>query len=171
MSCRVSVTVTVALLLGGAARAAGEDAGVFAASRSFAPAGWEVGDCPASYGTDAVLCAGTETGPFKVDRHIPTLWIRAPGGSCAEAERDVIGRPGVKLTLTRRTSGRCGPAGAPCTELRFKDSRAVDPVAQLVYLVCPAGAPAELVLYGVSARVIDAFEPVARRQSRWQPDR
>ncbi|HSP18993.1 MAG TPA: hypothetical protein VLQ79_05750 [Myxococcaceae bacterium] len=166
-SCRAALRLT--LLVGSAGLAAGQDAGAIDASRSFAPAGWEVGDCPASYGADAVLCAGTDTGPFKVDRHIPTVWVRGPGGSCAEAEKGVIDRPGVKLTVTRRTSGRCGPGGAPCTELRFKDSRPVDPIGQLVYVVCPAGKPVQVVLYGVSARVIDAFEPVARAQARWQP--
>lgn len=156
-------------LFAGAALAAAQDGGALDLGRSFALPGWEVGDCPPSYGPDAVVCAGTDTGPFRVDRHIPTLWIRAPGVSCADAERDVVSRPAPKLSLTRRTAGRCGPDGAPCTELRFKDPRPVDPVAQLAYVMCPAGKPVQVILYGVSARVIDAFEPAARAQARWQP--
>ena len=131
------------------------------------PAGWEVGDCPAAYGADAVLCAGTDTGPFKVDRHIPTLSIRAPAGSCAEAEKYVVSRLSkFGMTVSRKSTGRCGPEAAPCTELRLKDPRPTDPVAPLFYVICPAARPVEVVEYAVSARVIDTFEPLARSQAR-----
>lgn len=140
--------------------------------RSYAPAGWEVGDCPTVYGADAVLCAGTDTGPFKVDRHIPTLSIRAPGGSCAQAEKDVVSRVSkFGMTMSRRSAGRCGPDSAPCIELRLKDPRPTDPVAALSYVVCPAAGPVEVVEYGVSAKAIDAFEPLARTQVRWRAER
>ena len=161
----------LALVAGGVGLAAGQDAGPPDARRSFAPPGWEIGDCPPAYGKDSLLCAGTDTGPFKVDRHIPTMWIRAPGGGCAEAEKDIIVHAPGTLTVSRRTSGHCGPSGAPCTELRFKDARPVDPVAQLAYVVCPDAGPVYVVLYGVSARVIDAFEPLARQQARWRPEK
>ena len=106
-----------------------------------------------------------------MDRHIPTVAIRAPDGSCAEAEKAEVGRGRGTLSVARRNSGRCGTAGTACTELRLKDARTVDPIGVLVYLLCPAGGPVEVVAYVVSARVIDAFEPVARTQARWQPDR
>ena len=138
--------------------------------RSYVPAGWEAGDCPPSYGAGTVLCAGTDTGPFKVDRHIPTMVIRAPAGSCAQAEKDAVGRVAkFGMTASRRSSGRCGPDAAPCTEIRLRDPRPTDPVAALVYVLCPASGPVEVVEYGVSARVIDAFEPLARTQVRWRP--
>ncbi len=158
-----------ALLVANVGLAAGQDAGLPDARRSFAPPGWEIGDCPPAYGKDSILCAATNTGPFKVDRHIPTMWIRAPAGGCAGAEKELIAHAPGQLTMSRRTSGHCGPAGAPCIEMRFKDARPVDPVAQLVYLICPSAGPVEAVLYGVSARVIDAFELLARTQARWQP--
>ncbi|MGZ3444794.1 MAG: hypothetical protein ACXU88_03910 [Myxococcaceae bacterium] len=160
------------LVVGGVGLGAGQDAGVLDARRSFAPPGWEIGDCPPAYGKDSVLCAGTDTGPFKVDRHIPTMWIRAPGGSCAETEKDAVGRLAkYGMTVSRKSTGRCGPKAAPCTEIPLKDPRPTDPLAPLLYVVCPAAGPVEVVEYGVSARVIDAFEPVARVQARWQPDR
>ncbi len=161
----------LALLVAGVGLAAGQDAGLPDARRSFAPPGWEIGDCPPAYGTDAVLCAGTNTGPFKVDRHIPTMSIRAPAGTCAQGETYVVGRLSkFGMTVSRRSAGRCGPEAAACAELRLKDPRPVDPLAPLVYVICPAGRPVEVVEYGVSARAIDAFEPVARVQARWQPD-
>jgi hypothetical protein len=73
------------------------------------------------------------------------------------------------MTVSRRSSGRCGPDAAPCTEVRLKDPRPADPVAALFYVVCPAAGPVEVVEYGVSAKVIDAFEPLARTQARWRP--
>lgn len=139
--------------------------------RSFVPTGWEAGDCPPTYGADAVLCAGTDTGPFKVDRHIPTVSIQAPTTSCAETEKALLAHWEGRLSVARRTTGRCGPSGAACTEIRFRDGRPVDPVAALVYLLCPANGPVEVVSYGVSARVIDRFEPVARAQAGWNPGR
>jgi hypothetical protein len=119
------------------------------------PAGWEPGDCPPAYGPHAVLCAGTDTGPFKVDRHIPTVFIDAPPCSCAEAEKALLAHWEGKMTVARRTAGRCGPAGAACTELRFKDPRPVDPVGALAYVVCPRNGPVEVVSYGVSARPVN----------------
>src|SRR5262249_46044931 len=106
------------------------------------------------------------------DRHVPTVSIRAPSGSCAEAKQDA-GDRGVShgVTVARSTAGRCGPSAAPCTELRLKDARPTDPVAGLIYASCPADGPVEVVFYAVSARVIDAFKPVARAQARWKPDR
>lgn len=137
---------------------------------SYVPAGWEAGDCPPAYGAEAVFCAGTNTGPFKVDRHIPTLSIRAPTGSCAEAEKDVVSRLSkYGMTVSRKSTGRCGPEAAPCTELLLKDPRPTHPVAPLFYVVCPAAGPVEVVEYGVSAKVIDSFEPLARTQVRWRP--
>lgn len=166
------LAAALALLVAGVTVAAGQDAGVPDARRSFAPPGWEIGDCPPVYGTDAVLCAGTDTGPFKVDRHIPTMTIRAPAGTCAQAETYVLGRLSkFGMTVSRRSTGRCGPDAAPCTELRFKDPRPVDPLAPLAYVICPAGRPVQVVEYGVSAKSIDSFEPLARAQARWQPDR
>ena len=109
--------------------------------RSFIPAGWASAECPASYGKEAVLCAGTDTGPFKVDRHIPTLSIRAPTTSCAQAQKDFVAigeRFGV--TVARSASGHCGPSAWTCTELRLKDARPTDPVAGLVYVSCPVKA-------------------------------
>ena len=138
--------------------------------RSFIPAGWASAACPASYGKEAVLCAGTDTGPFKVDRHIPTLSIRAPTTACAQSQKDFVAigdRFGV--TVARSTPGRCGPSAWACTELRLKDARPADPVGGLVYVSCPAKGPVEIYFYAVSARVIDAFEPVAREQARWKP--
>lgn len=159
------------LLLGGGASMGAEPASSTAERRrSFVPTGWEIGDCPASYGKDAVLCAGTDTGKWKADRHVPTLSIRAPSASCGQARKDFVESwAGRGVTVSRSTAGRCGPAAAPCTELRLKDSKPTDPVAVLVYLSCPAGGPVELVLYAVSARVIDAFESAAREQARWKP--
>jgi hypothetical protein len=121
--------------------------------RSYVPAGWEAGDCPPAYGADAVFCAATNTGSFKVDRHIPTLSIRAAAGSCAQAEKDVVSRLSkYGMTVSRKSNGRCGPEAAPCTELRLKDPRPTDPLAPTV-----------------SAKVIDAFEPLARAQAHWRP--
>ena len=139
--------------------------------RSYIPAGWEVGDCPASYGPHAVLCGAINGGPLKVDRHIPTVWVDAPPTSCAETEKALLARWEGKMTVTRRLTGRCGPAGVPCTELRFKDPRPVDPVGPISYIVCPASGPVELVQYAVSAKVVDRFESVARAQMRWAPAR
>jgi hypothetical protein len=139
--------------------------------RSFVPAGWEIGDCPPAYGPHAVLCAGTDTGQFKVDRHVPTVWIDAPGTSCAESEKALLAHWDGKMSVARRLSGRCGPSDAPCTEIHFKDPRPVDPVGAIAYVVCPATGPVELVQYGVSAKVIGRFEPVARAQARWRVGR
>jgi hypothetical protein len=160
---------TLVLLAGGLVLAGGPGSSDLERRRSFVPAGWEVGDCPASYGRHAVLCGAIDSGPLKVDRHIPTVWVDAPPTSCAETEKALLARWEGKMTVTRRLTGRCGPAGAPCTELRFKDPRPVDPVGPLTYLLCPASGPVELVQYAVSAKVIDQFEPVARAQMRWTP--
>ena len=137
--------------------------------RSFVPAGWEIGDCPPSYGPHAVLCGAIDTGPLRVDRHIPTVFVEAPTTSCAETEKALLAHWKGRMTVARRLSGRCGPGGAPCTEIRFQDPRPVDPVFALSYVVCPASGPVEVVHYAVSAKVTDAFEPVARTQARWAP--
>jgi hypothetical protein len=170
---RASHLLIAALLLLARPSTGGETAASSAERwRSFIPAGWASADCPASYGKEAVLCAGTDTGPFKVDRHIPTLSVRAPTTACQQARKDFVAigeRFGV--TVARSTSGRCGPSAWTCTELRLKDSRPTDPVAGLVYVSCPANGPVEIFFYAVSARVIDAFEPVARQQARWKTGR
>ena len=137
--------------------------------RSFVPAGWEIGDCPASYGPHAVLCGAINSGPFKVDRHIPTVFVEAPPTSCAETEKALVARWKGKMTVERRLAGACGPVRTPCTELRFKDPRPVDPVFPLVYVLCPTSGPVDVVQYVVSAKVTDRFEPVARAQARWAP--
>jgi hypothetical protein len=136
---------------------------------SFVPAGWEIGDCPPSYGPHAVLCAGTDTGPFRVDRHLPTVFVEAPPTSCADTEKALLARWEGKMSVARRLTGRCGPSGSPCTEIRFQDARPVDPVFALSYVLCPTSGPIEVVHYGVSAKVTDRFEPVARAQARWAP--
>jgi len=157
------------LFAGGLVLAAGPAPSDSDRRRSFVPAGWEIGDCPPSYGPHAVLCGAIDTGPFKVDRHIPTVFVDVAPTSCAETEKALVARWAGKMSVTRRLTGRCGPDGAPCTELRFKDPRPVDPVGPLVYLLCPASGPVELVQYVVSAKIIDRFEPVARAQARWRP--
>ncbi len=153
----------------GLAMAAESQPGDAERRRSFVPAGWEIGECPPAYGPHAVLCGATDKGPFKVDRHIPTVWVDAPPTSCTETEKALVARWEGKMSVARRLSGRCGPSGAPCTELRLKDSRQVDPVFPLAYVICPANGPVELVQYAVSAKVADRFEPVARGQARWRP--
>jgi len=158
------------LLLGPAAWAAESATDAAARRRSFIPPGWETAKCSASYGPEAVLCAGTGTGPFKVDARVPTLSVRAPPTSCAQAQKDFVAvgdRFGI--TVARSTPGQCGPSATPCTELRLKDARQTDPIAGVVYVSCPKGGPVEIYFYSVSARVIDAFEPVARQQARWKP--
>jgi len=137
--------------------------------RSFVPAGWEIGDCPASYGPQAVLCGAIDSGPFKVDRHVPTVFVEVPSSSCVETEKALIARWEGKMSVARRLTGRCGLARAPCTELRFKDPRRVDPVGAVYYVLCPVSGPVEIVHYAVSAKVIDRFESVARAQIRWTP--
>jgi len=163
--------VALAILVGGLSLGAERDGGIAPERwRSFVPAGWESGDCPPAYGADAVFCAATNTGSFKVDRHIPTLAIRAPAGSCGQAEKDVLSRLSkYGMTVSRKSNGRCGPEAAPCTELRLKDPRPTDPLAPLLYVICPAAGPVEVAEYGVSAKAIDAFEPLARTQARWRP--
>jgi hypothetical protein len=160
---------TLVLLAGGLVLAAGPTPSDSERRRSFVPTGWEIGDCPPSYGPHAVLCGATDTGAFRVDRHIPTVFVEAKPTSCAETEKALVDRWKGKMTVVRRLTGRCGPAGTPCTEMRFKDPRPVDPVFPLVYLLCPTSGPVEVVQYVVSAKVTDGFEPVARAQARWEP--
>ena len=162
-------TQLLALIAGGLVLAAEPGPSDSDRRRAFVPAGWEVGDCPASYGPHAVLCGAIDTGPFRVDRHIPTVFVTAPPTSCAETEKALVERWKGKMTVARRLTGRCGPGGVPCTEMRFQDPRQVDPVFPLVYVVCPASGPVEVVQYVVSAKVTDGFEPVARTQARWVP--
>lgn len=133
----------------------------------FIPAGWEMGDCPAAYGPDSVLCAATDTGPFKVDHHIPTAWIRRPHQGC-EATRELGRRDAERkgFTLASEALGRCGSSGAPCVERVYRGRKA-DAARGFEYVVCPAGGDALLVSYGVSSRVAGQFHDVARRQVRW----
>ena len=161
-------TALVLLVGSGLALAAEPHPGDVERRRSYVPEGWEVGDCPPAYGPHAVLCGGTDSGPFKVDRHIPTVSIDAPPTSCAETEKALLARWKGKMSVARRTTGRCGPEVAPCTEIRFTDPRPVDPVGPLAYVLCPANRPVELVQYAVSAKVIERFEPVARARTRWR---
>jgi len=133
----------------------------------FIPAGWEAGPCPASYGHDSVLCAGTDQGPFKVDHHVPTAWIRRPHKSCKTARelgRHDAGRKG--FTVVSQTTGRCGASGAPCVEHVYRGRKA-DAPRLLEYVLCPAGGDPLLVSYAVSSRVAGEFHDVARRQVRW----
>ena len=156
------------LLIGGSLAVAAETAsGDTERRRSFVPTGWEVGDCPPAYGPHAVLCGATNTGTFRVDRHIPTVSIDAPPTSCPATEKALVTRWEGKMSVARHLTGHCGPSSAPCTELRFKDPRPVDPVGFIAYVVCPTDGPVELVQYAVSAKVIDRFEPVARAQAHW----
>jgi len=156
----------VGLLLGASARAdAGSDAR--ASLEQFVPPGWEVGDCPASYGRDAVLCAGTKEGPFKVDHHVPTAWIRAPGGQC-KTVREAVRRDArrKRLTLVREAAGRCGSPDAPCVEHEFR-GRSRDATGVFEYVLCPPGGDPLVVSYGVSRRVAGHFHEVARLQVHW----
>ena len=114
-----------------------------------------------------MLCGGTDTGPFKVDRHVPTVSVHAPPGSCVEAEKAFLARWEGKMRVARRLGGRCGPSGDPCNEIRLQDPRPVDPVGVLAYVICPAGGPVEVVQYAVSAKVVDRFAGVARALARW----
>ena len=159
-------TLAVGLLLGTAApQGAAPDAR--ASLQQFIPAGWESGDCPASYGPNSVLCASTDTGPFKVDHHVPTAWIRLPHKSC-KATRD-LGRHDAErrgFILVSEASGRCGSSGASCVERVYRGRKA-DSARGLEYVVCPAGGEALLVSYGVSSRVAGQFHDFARRQVRW----
>ena len=141
------------------------DAGV--ALEQFIPAGWEAGDCPASYGPDSVLCGGTDTGPFKVDHHIPTAWIRRPHKDC-KVTRELGRRDAERkgFTVESEVLGRCGLSGAPCVEHVYR-ARKPDSARGFEYVVCPAGADALLVSYGVSPRVAQEFHQFARRQVRW----
>jgi hypothetical protein len=164
-------TRLLVLLAGGLVLAAEPGAADSERLRSFVPAGWEIGDCRASYGPHAVLCGAIDSGPFKVDRHIPTVFVEAPTTSCAETEKALVAHWKGRMTVARRLTGRCGPGGVPCTEIRFQDPRPVDPVFALSYVVCPTSGPVEVVHYAVSAKVTDAFEPVARAQARWAPAR
>ncbi|HZW89935.1 MAG TPA: AgmX/PglI C-terminal domain-containing protein [Myxococcaceae bacterium] len=150
---------TVALLLGAA--------DVPASLEQFIPAGWKAGACPASYGRNSVLCAGTDTGPFKVDHHVPTVWIRTPGGGCTAA-REASRRDSKQkgFTLVRETVGRCGSQAAPCVEHELR-GRSSDAARVFEYVVCPADRDPLLVSYGVSSRVALAFHDTARRQVRW----
>ena len=151
-------TLAVGLLLGA-------DAGP--RLEQFVPAGWVAGPCPASYGRDSVLCAGTDTGPFKVDHHIPTAWIRRPPGGCKAAGdvgRHDADRKG--FSIVSDAVGRCGASGASCTE-RIYRSRKPDAPRAFEYVICPAGADALLVSYAASSRVAAPFHDAARRQVSW----
>ena len=158
--------IAVGLLLGAAAPESG-GADARASLEQFIPAGWEAGACPASYGPDSVLCGATDKGPFKVDHHVPTAWIRRPHKSC-KAARD-LGRHDAErrgFILVSEASGRCGSSSASCVERAYRGRKA-DSARGLEYVVCPAGGEALLVSYGVSSRVAGQFHDFARRQVRW----
>jgi hypothetical protein len=139
-----------------------------ASLEQFIPTGWEAGPCPASYGRDSVLCAGTNTGPFKVDHHVPTAWIRRVHDKSCKAARDVgrhdADRKGFIIVSEAR--GRCGSSGADCVEHVYRGRKA-DAPRVFEYALCPAGGDPLLVSYAVSSRVAGQFHDVARRQVRW----
>jgi hypothetical protein len=142
-----------------------------AAAAPFVPSGWEAGDCPPSYGTDTVLCAGTDSGPFKVDRHIPTLWVRALKGTCQKAGTDARRDSESKgFTLSSETAGRCGAAGVPCVERIYGVPGSPGAALRVEYLLSASGADPMLVGYAVSGQVRASFLPFARTQVRWTPD-
>jgi hypothetical protein len=161
------VSAAVLLLTCGLAIAADPRPADAERRRSFVPDGWKIGECPPAYGPHVVLCAATDTGPFKVDRHIPTASVDAPPGSCVEVEKALLARWEGKMSVARRLGGRCGPSGDPCNEIHLQDPRPVDPVGLLVYVICPTRGPVEVVQYAVSAKVVDRFEGVARGLVRW----
>jgi hypothetical protein len=150
----------VGLVLGGA------DAGT--SLEQFIPAGWESGECPGSYGPDSVLCGAADSGPFKVDHHIPTAWIRRPKKDC-EATRELGRRDAERrgFTVESEVAGRCGSSSAPCVE-RIYRVRKPDAARGFEYVVCPAGGDALLISYGVSPGVAQAFHDAARRQVRFR---
>jgi hypothetical protein len=157
--------ITVGLLLG----VGSVDGGAGARGRleQFIPQGWETGECPKAYGLDSVLCGATDQGPFKVDHHVPTAWIRVPHRSCKEARegsRRDAERKG--FTLSAETVGRCGSPAAPCVEHVYR-GRSADAARGFEYVLCPSGGHSLIVSYGVSSRVADAFHDLARRQVRW----
>jgi hypothetical protein len=154
-----------ALAVGWLLGAAGRDAGV--SLEQLVPAGWELGDCPAAYGPDSVLCGATDTGPFEVDHHVPTAWIRTPHKSC-KVTRELARRDAEAkgFTLVSEVVGRCGPSGASCVEHVYR-GRKEDSAQGFEYILCPADGDALLVSYGVSPRVAREFHDVARRQVRW----
>ena len=138
-----------------------------ASLQQFVPAGWEATGCPASYGPDTVLCAATDTGPFKVDHHVPTGWIRRPHKSCKAARE--LGRQEAdrrSFTVASEAHGHCGASGAPCVERVYRGRKADRPRV-LEYVLCPPGDDPLLVSYAVSSRVAGPFHDAARRQVRW----
>jgi hypothetical protein len=142
-----------------------------AAAAPFVPSGWEAGDCPASYGTDTVLCAGTDSGPYKVDRHIPTLFVRALKGDCQKAAADARQDPESKgFTLSSDAAGRCATARVPCVERIYGVPGSPGAALRVEYLLCASGADPMLVGYAVSGQVRAWFLPFARTQVRWTPD-
>jgi hypothetical protein len=162
-----SALLVLELLLGAAAGPRDGGTDLRASLAQYIPAGWESGGCPASYGPDSVLCAGTDRGPFKVDHHVPTVWIRTPPGSCAEVRetgRKDAGRKHFKLT--HETPGQCGAPGAPCVERAYRGSSADGPLL-LEYVRCPPGGRPLVVAYVVSSRVPPEFPAFARRQVGW----
>jgi len=159
-------TIAVGMLLG--AGTGPKDAGVNRAFlEQFVPRGWEAGECPKAYGPDSVLCAATDQGPFKVDHHVPTAWIRMPRGGCKQA-REVARREAERkgFTLSSEVVGRCGSSGAPCVEHLYRHPKP-DVASPVEYVLCPAGGHPLVVSYGVSSRVAAEFHDVARRQVRW----
>ena len=147
----------------------GTDAGsdARASLEQFVPPGWEVGDCPDSYGRDSVLCASTKEGPFKVDHHVPSAWIRVPRGSC-KAVHEAVRRDARRrrFSLLREVAGRCGSPAAPCVEHEFR-GRSRDAAGVFAYVLCPPGHDPLVVSYAVSPRVAGHFHEVARLQVHW----
>ena len=158
--------LAVGLLLG----AGGPDGGTAAGRASleqFIPAGWEAGACPASHGRDSVLCGGTDKGPFKVDHHVPTAWIRRPHKSC-KAALD-LGRHDAErkgFSLSSEVVGRCGSSGAPCVEHLYRHPKP-DAPHPFEYVLCPAGAEPLILSYTVSSRVAAAslIWPISSRSA------
>jgi len=142
-----------------------------AAVASFIPSGWESGDCPASYGKNTVLCAATDSGPFRVDRHVPTLFVRAFKGACEkardEARRDTESKG---FATSSEATGRCGPSQVPCVERVYRVPGSPTTAVGFEYLLCPRGGDPLVVSYGVSDKVSASFQPFARTQVRWTPE-
>jgi len=133
----------------------------------FFPPGWEAGECPASYGKDSRLCAGTDRGPYKVDHHVPTAWVRAPDGTCKEAREAVrrdVERKGFQTSS--ETVGRCDTSSVPCVEHVYR-ARSADSPRIFEYVLCPPKGLPLVVSYVVSSRVAEEFHRTARQQVRW----
>ena len=134
---------------------------------AFFPPGWEAGECPPSYGPDSRLCAGTDRGPYKVDHHVPTAWVRAPDGTCKEA-REAVRREAERkgFQMSTVTVGRCDTSAVPCVEHVYR-ARSADSPRIFEYVLCPPEGLTLVVSYAVSPKVAVDFQKTARRQVRW----